>query len=331
LKTIFNNEIPREKWNALLLQSPYSSAFQTSSFYELFNSVPGLSAEAFAIEESSDIKAICVVTLQKEKGLKGYFSRRAIIYGGPVLKFNEESCLKYLLASIIKEFRRRSIYIEIRNLNNYSAFKGEFEINNWRYIPYQNIRVDCSDKEKLFQRLGNNRKRQIKKAISSGVKIKEAENLSEINEFYSILQSLYKQKIKKPLLPKKFFEEFFKRNLGKYLLIMYKDKIIGGIMCPILEGKYIYEFYVCGLDEDYQDQNPSVMATWAAMEYTNKNNIPVFDFMGAGRKDKNYGVREFKTRFGGELVEYGRYIKINNAFLYKTGELGLKLMKSIIK
>ena len=100
-------------------------------------------------------------------------------------------------------------------------------------------------------------------------------------------------------------------------------------MCLILDGKCIYEFYVCGLDNNYKDQYPSVMATWAAIEYANNNGIPIFDFMGAGKKDENYGVKEFKARFGGELVEEGRYIKINNYFLYKTGELALKLKKWI--
>jgi lipid II:glycine glycyltransferase (peptidoglycan interpeptide bridge formation enzyme) len=327
-----NHQISLEKWREVSAISPYSSAFQTPGFYELCNGVPGISAEAFALEEDNTIKALCVVTLQKELGIKGYFSRRAIIYGGPVLKENVcEDTLEYLLTSLSNEFNRRSIYLEIRNLNNYSVFKEVFKRNNWHYIPYQNFMVDCSDKEKLFHKLSNNRKRQIKKAVNSGVIIKEAENISEIIEFYSILQKLYNQKIRKPLFPKEFFEEIFNKGFGKYFLVTYKDKIIGGIICPILEGRCIYEFYVCGLDDEYKEQYPSTMATWAAMEYANGNHIPVFDFMGAGRNNLDYGVKEFKSRFGGELVEYGRYIKINNPFLYKTGEITLKLMKLLKK
>lgn len=332
MKILENLEISEEKWNSLISCSPYASAFQTPEFYRLFNTVPGLSAKVFAVEEV-DIKALCVVTLQKEPGIKGYFSRRAIIYGGPVLK-NENDCkesLEYLLNSLSNEFKRRSIYIEIRNLNDYDVFKEVFKRNDWHYIPYQNFIVDCSGKERLFQKLMNNRKRQIKKAINSGVEIKEAENLTEINEYYAILQRLYNKKIKKPLFPQKFFVEFFNRNIGKSLLVRYEGKIIGGIMCPILEDKCIYELYVCGLDEEYKEQYPSVMATWAAMEYANKNHIPIFDFMGAGRSEQDYGVREFKSRFGGEPVEYGRYLKINNMLFYKTGELGLNLMKVLWK
>ena len=102
-------------------------------------------------------------------------------------------------------------------------------------------------------------------------------------------------------------------------------------MCPILEGKTVYEFYICGLDDEYKEQYPSAMATWAAIEYAYQNNIIVLDFMGAGKPDEQYGVREFKARFGGELVEYGRFIKINNHFLYKLGKFGLKLKRASIR
>lgn len=58
------------------------------------------------------------------------------------------------------------------------------------------------------------------------------------------------------------------------------------------------------------------MATYAAIEYGLKNHLKIFDFMGAGKPSEDYGVRDFKGKFGGELVEHGRFIKINNALLF---------------
>jgi serine/alanine adding enzyme len=37
----------------------------------------------------------------------------------------------------------------------------------------------------------------------------------------------------------------------------------------------------------------------------------VFDFGGAGRPDEPYGPREFKSKFGGELVDYGRDVLVH--------------------
>jgi lipid II:glycine glycyltransferase (peptidoglycan interpeptide bridge formation enzyme) len=110
-----------------------------------------------------------------------------------------------------------------------------------------------------------------------------------------------------------------KFKIGKYFVVIFDDEIIGGIMCPILQNKCIYELYVCGLDEKYKYQYPSVLSTWAAIQYANKNNIDLFDFMGAGRIDSSYGVREFKSKFGGRLVEHGRYILKLNRLLYFMG------------
>lgn len=69
------------------------------------------------------------------------------------------------------------------------------------------------------------------------------------------------------------------------------------------------------------------MATYAAIEYANEHNIPLFDFMGAGKPREAYGVREFKARFGGELVEHGRFLCIRKALLYWIGKMGVKLLK----
>ena len=69
-----------------------------------------------------------------------------------------------------------------------------------------------------------------------------------------------------------------------------------------------------------------MLATWAAMEYAIENKIESFDFMGVGRPDVPYGVRDFKERFGGKQVNYGRLTRINNKFLYNTAELGYNIL-----
>ena len=73
------------------------------------------------------------------------------------------------------------------------------------------------------------------------------------------------------------------------------------------------------------------MATFAAIEYGYEHGLMYFDFMGAGKPGEEYGVREFKAKFGGEMVEYGRFIRINNPLLYKLGTSSLSILKQIKK
>lgn len=329
MKVLINKELDINKWNHLLKVSEQSSPFQTPDYYAFFNSLDGLSASVHAVEQNSQFEALCVVTLQKEKGLKGYFSRRAIIYGGPLLQNQNPEALYILLNSIRSYYRNKAIYIEIRNYFDYSAWNGTFLKSKFKYIPWLNYQINCSTIDEVKSSMSKSRLRQVKKAIKNGAEWKEASQINEIQDFYKILADLYKTKIKKPLLPESFFTHFFEQEVGKFLLVYYQDKVIGGIMCPVYPKKTIYEFYVCGLDQEYKDQYPSVMATWAAIEYANQNNIPFFDFMGAGQPKEDYGVREFKKRFGGQEVSFGRFIYISNSFLYSLGNFAIKILKLI--
>ena len=205
--------------------------------------------------------------------------------------------------------------------------KEAFEKAGFTYQPHLDFHIDCTDEEAMWARLSDNRKRQIKRAMQHGVHIEEAQNEQEIEAWYKILETLYRTKVKTPLFPLSFFLTFYRQRLGKYLLVKHEGQIIGGIMCPVWNGKCIYEWFVCGDDKMYKEQYPSVMSTYAAMEYAQKNGLPRFDLMGAGKPDKAYSVRDFKARFGGQEVEYGRWLYVNKPALYKLGELGVKVLR----
>jgi len=328
MKLLKNKELIKGEWLNLLEKSEYSSPFQTMNFYDFFNSVDGLIADVFAIEEGGEYKSLVVITIQKEEGIKGLFSKRGIIYGGPVINEGNDIFIKPLLEGVNRYYKKKLIYIEIRNFFDYSLIKKQFIQAGFNYVPWLNFHLDCADLVSMKKAISSSRKRQVKKAIENGAKLAEAKSKDDVISFYNILSDLYKNKVRKPLFSVDFFVKFYKQNFGKYFLVYYEGKVIGGIMCLLLPNKIIYEFYVCGLDIKYKKQHPSICATWAAMEYANQNNIPLFDFMGAGSPDEEYGVREFKSRFGGQQVENGRFICIFNPLMYKIGYMGIKLLSA---
>ena len=324
-------DIDSAQWNSLVRTSAIATWFQTQEAYEFYASMPELFKPfAIGLMNEGRLKCVCVGYVTEEKNaLKQMFTRRAIIIGGPCLA---NDCLDYEVMELMRAVRRQiateAIYIECRNFNNYSRWRNAFEAEGFSYVPHLNFHVDCADKAAMDGKLSENRKRQIKKAIKSGIEIK-SEGISEleIREWYDILLHLYKTRVKTPLFPLSFFIEFYRQRLGKYLLVKFDGKVIGGIMCPILEGKCIYEWFVCGMDTEYRNQNPSVMATYAAMEYGNVCGLARFDFMGAGKPNEPYGVREFKEKFGGEMVEHGRFLHVAEPIMYKIGVLGVKMVK----
>jgi len=324
LKVLFNNDIPRDQWYKLLSENSYASPFQTPDFFDLFNSVTRLSSIAIAIQDSNSLKAMAVITMQKESGLKGFFSRRAIIYGGPLLTPGDNDSPRILLNAIIKFLEGKVIYVEIRNLFDYSEFNNEYKMTGWSYKPYLNFKVKCKSEEIIWENLNRLRKRQIKKAINNNVIIGEANNIYEVRDLYSLLSHVYITRIKKPIFGWDFFQLFYNKNLGKVFIVKKNNKVIGGHFCPI-NNNVIYDWYGCGLDQEYKDFAPSTMAVFAALKYGAKNGFEYLDFMGAGSPYENYGVRDFKAQFGGNLVEYGRFVKILNPFLFHLGLIGLKV------
>ena len=324
MKVLLNNEIPREEWKELIEKNDFATPFQTPEFFDFYNSVQHLSAIAIAVEDKGKLNALAVVTLQKENGIKGYFSKRAIIYGGILIKEETDDALSGLFKALDAELKNKAIYIEIRNLNDYSEFRSCFEKADWQYTPHLNYRVNCADEATVWSNLNRLRKRQIKKAQSHNVTLGEAENVNEVHDLYKILQATYK-KIGKPLFNWDFFGELYRIPFCKVFMVKVNNITIGGHFC-LVNRNVIYDWYGCGLDREYSDYAPSTMIVYSALQYGINHKMKYFDFMGAGTPDKDYGVRDFKAQFGGELVEYGRYIKILNPLLYKTGEFGLKLL-----
>ena len=268
---------------------------------------------------------------RERNAIKQFFTRRAIIIGGPLLAEDISNEALSMLLTSLKNLPSLQggagvglpIYIETRNFHDYSKWKSVFETNGFAYQPHYDIHVHCHAQHQMSEQ----RIRQVKKAVKNGAEICEAQSEQEIRDWYEILYKLYREKVRTPLFSEEFFMQFYREGVGKYLLVKHQGKVIGGMMCPILKGKAIYEWFVCGLDEEYREQYPSVMATYAAIEYAKQNNLPLFDFMGAGKPDIPYGVRGFKMEFGGELVEHGRFLCVRKPLLYWIGKMGVKWIK----
>ena len=326
------DEIERAEWSRLVAESATGTWFQTPEAYDFFASQPEV-MEPFClgVRSAQGLRGVCVGYVTKERSVfKQFFTRRAIIIGGPCLADDATNTeVEGLMSAVRTTLQHKAIYVETRNFNDYSRWREAFEQAGFAYQAHLNFHVDCTDEEAMRNKLSDNRKRQIKKALQNGSHVVEAQKEEEIIAWYAILKSLYRSKVKTPLFPLSFFLTFYRKKLGKFLLVKTNERVIGGMMCPILDGKCIYEWFVCGDDVAYKDASPSVMATYGAMEYAYAHTIPIFDIMGAGKPDIPYGVRDFKAEFGGKLVEYGRFLKVQNPVLYGIGVMGVKMLKKI--
>lgn len=305
--------------------------FQTDECYNFYKSLPFLEAFKFVVERDGEVKGKIVGYIQKDGGkLKQFFSRRAIINGGPYLAEDiTDAEAAELLEKCKSGLKGKCIYIETRNFEDYSKYKDIFRSTGFGYEPHFNFKIDTSSIEIVNEHLGKSRKRDIRTSFRDGAEIVEAQNISDVKELHILLQNLYKTKVKTPLFPSIFFEQLFHSKFGKILLVKSDGAILGGAVL-VCGFDTVYEWFVCGLENTGGGIYPSTLATYGGIQYGAEHGYKCFDMMGAGAPgDGGYGVRDFKAKFGGELVEYGRFKCILSPVLYKVGAIGVKIMKKL--
>jgi len=326
-----NHEIEGSKWKAILKKSDYSNPFQCQAFYDLYNRQKYYCSDVFAIEKNNEYTCLIVVTLQKELGLKAFFSKRAIVYGGPIIVDNDVEGLSYLIKFIIKYYKTKSIYLEIRNYLDYSLYHPVFSQNKFDFLPYLNYTLPIKGKtmEEILKKMNYNRRREIRLTLKNDAIFKELSSKQELVELYNILHNTYKDRVKLPIPSLDFFKDLSETTIGKIFIVKHNQKVIGGSICFSLENQAIYTMYYCGIREYQKKIYPSHLSILATIEYSLRNDLKYVDLMGAGIKGNKYGVRAYKQQFGGELNEYGRYRLILKPYFFKIGLIGLKYMRKI--
>jgi len=318
------NQIDRQQWITLVQTSETGTWFQSPEAFDFFASLPELMEPfVYAVEGEGKLRAVCVGYVTKERNsIKQFFTRRAIIIGGPAITndcINEEvSLLLSTLRQQLSTGANAPIYIETRNFNDYSPWKDSFEEAGFAYQLHLNFHVDPS-----VNNLSDNRKRQLKK---SDAITEFAVSENDIQEWYQVLSELYRTKVKTPLWPIDFFLQAYRQGIAKFLLVKLDGHIIGGSMV-VADERTVYEWFECGLNAEYKDQYPSVMATYAGIQLAHKTNCSRYDMMGAGEPGVPYGVRDFKAEFGGKLVEHGRFLCVCKPMLYRLGACVVKFLK----
>ena len=324
------SEIDFQQWDELVVKSNTASFFQTRACYDFYSTLSFLKPFVYAVSEDNKLVGlICGYIIADGTIFKQFFSRRAIVPGGVLLDTTISStALRELLNFVAKDLKQKAIYLEIRNYNDYSSYRSTFEIAGFSYKAHLNFHVSTPDVETALKQLNRTKRRYVKLSLKENVELKESTEIDELTGFYEILQHLYKIKVKTSLFPFEFFEKLLQLPEGKLFVVKHQGQIVGGSVCVLLPNKCVYEWFVCGMDGQLKNIFPSTFATWASIEYAAKNGYKRFDMMGAGKPEDNYGVREFKAEFGGELVEHGRFLYICKPRLYSFGKYIIEKLKS---
>ena len=334
-------EINYSDWSNYVYNHPEGNIFQSPEMYQIYLQTKLYEPIFLAlVNDANEIIATLLSVVQREYTTPmSSLTARSVIWGGPLVKNDDDKALDIILDEYNKIACKKALYSEFRNLWNTSDKIEIFARHGYLYNDHLNYIIDLSEgKNNLFSKLSSSKRRQIKKAQDQEhAKIKITEKESDVIEFYQLLSTYYSQFVKKPLPPLEYFRQIFftlvQKQTAKIFTVIHEGAIIGGMICPLscnYAKKTIYELYICG-SRAHKSFFPSVLATWAPIEWGAENNINYFDFMGAGKPNEYYGVREFKEKFGGTLVNYGRFMLIHHPAKYKLAKAGFKLWQHMKK
>lgn len=325
-----NNHIDAQAWDNLLELSPTASWFQSYNCYQFYKQLSFMKPFAYAVKKDNHIQAlVCGYIISNGGFLKQFMSRRAIVPGGVLLtKDCSHEALTLLLNTLRVELKSKVIYTEFRNYFDYSEYKEIFEKTGYKYQAHLNFQVATPSVEHCLKQLSSTKRRDVKLSLKQGTTVEKTTDDNDVRSYYDLLFELYKTKVKTPLFSFQFFKILLTLAESHLFIIKYEGKVVGGSMCVGTEGKVLYEWFVCGLDGRFKNVYPSTLATWAAIEYAATNGFSYFDMMGAGKPDEGYGVRDFKAKFGGELLEHGRFLCVHKPVLYSAGKKVITFIKS---
>jgi serine/alanine adding enzyme len=323
-------EIDRKAWADFVYNHPKGNIFQSPKMFEVYQNSPLQKPYVFACYNlNNELCGILLANIIKvSSGFTGIFSSRSIIHGGPLINNELPEIFELIIRYYNKFIKHKVIYSQFRNLCE-SINTSVFLKNGYEYEDHLNIYIDLTKSEEvLWNELHTNRKKNIKKSRNALVLVKEIQQANELKLGYEILKEVYKN-AKIPLAPERFFNNA--RNIlqeNNYIRIFgaYQDSELLGIRLILCYKDVITDWYAGSFQKHY-NMYPNDLLLWEIFLWGRKNKYKLFDFGGAGKPSVPYGVRDYKIKFGGNLVNFGRFENIHMPIIYKFSSIGYRIWK----
>lgn len=327
-------EISTDNWKNFLSKNIKANIFQTPEVYQSYKSTKKYEPIFLAVaNDKNELLGVLLAVIQKEhSGFLGNFSARSIIWGGPLVKDNNPEVLDLLLKEYKKIIKGKAIYSQFRNLWNWNETEKQiFKKHGFNYEAHLDILIDLSKSEdELLMEMHNGRRKNIRRAERIPLDFAEIVEENEFNKCILLIEDTYKR-VKLPCPPKSFFyntdEKLKPINGLRKFAAKFGNEIISTRFVLCYKG-LVYDWFA-GTDDRFLDKYPNDFLPWKIMLWAKKSGYDTFDFGGAGKPNVTYGVRDYKMKFGGKLVEFGRFEQVHKPFLMKLGQLGMNIYKKI--
>ncbi|MBN1892864.1 GNAT family N-acetyltransferase [bacterium] len=313
-------------WRDFLLSHDEASIFHTPEMFDVFSKSRDYSPELWAVQsDDGRILALFIpVHVYIHTGFLRYFSTRLVSYCSPIAEKSAagDMAMAFLFKSYVRKKRRNALFTEIRPTTSLSKYDSSIRETGFIYYDYLNflMRLNITPEE-LLRRAAKSTRRQILRAEKNRVfEVRKVDDLAGIHEVYQLLLKSYRH-ARVPLSDISLFENAFNilhpKSMIHVFLFTYQGKNVAAHM-DLSYKDTVFGWYG-GLDRRYSKLNISEYSYGYTLSYFVSRGFNGYDFGGAGRPEEKYGVRDHKAKFGGDLVNFGRYMKVHAPIRFHLG------------
>lgn len=300
-------------WQSFVDNHSHGNIFHTPEMFQVFARTRRHRPDVWAVvEDQSEILALFTpVQVTLKDGALRRFTTRSIAYGGILCQETSrgKDALRLLLSTYAQGIQGETLFTELRNLSNTSDLQSLLADSGYVYEPHLDYLIDLKrPAEAVLQSIGPRTRKKIRKGLRDGkVRVDEISDRAQLDEWYTTLRKTYDH-AHVPLADRSLFEAAFEVLRPKGMARFLMARVAGRPVACSIELPYkktIYGWYG-GCDRAYGDYVPNELVIWHILAWGANNGYHVYDFGGAGRPGEEYGVRDFKAKFGGKLVDFGR-------------------------
>jgi serine/alanine adding enzyme len=333
----FVHDLDTRPWESFVGGHSQGNVFHTPEMFQVFAQARGHRPSLWAVTDENNTPVALFMPVQItlfNRWLRKLTSR-AVAFGSILAEPGPrgEEALALLMSVYKKAIGKSILFTELRNVSNLERFQPLFRNQSFLYEGHLNYLVEIKrPPEEVFQKIGPRTRKNIKRVLKKGdVAIREVRDRDGVDACYELLKKTYKL-AHVPLADSSLFNAAFDilmpKKMIKFTLACVSDEPAAASV-ELLYKDVMYGWFG-GIDRSFSSYGPNELLMWYILEWGAENGYRVYDFGGAGKPGEDYGVRDFKAKFGGELVSFGRNICVHNPMLLRLSELGYRFYRRLL-
>ncbi len=303
----------RQAWAAFVEEHPRATIFHTPEMVDVFTATPRHEPFVLAAhdERGRVIALVVAVRVSTLPGPTGPFAARSILYAEPLARDTAQArdALRSVVHRLDERMRRRTLFSEVRMIYPATQALNDALVEaGYEYEPHLNLLVDLRrSPDERWGDLKRQCRQNIRRAQENGVEIVHTTSTSDVDRIYALMVRTFEH-ARVPLADRRLFVAAFDRlapmDRIRGVIVRHRGRDVAASVFLLFRDR-MYHWYQ-GV-ERIPRVHVAEAGIWDAMNWGHEHGFAVYDWGGAGDPRKPYGPRVFKTKFGGEQVEFGRY------------------------